>query len=267
MTYRTVDFSFSPLGYAQGDDVIYLSTLLHTQNVASSFQLRAHRRRGAWGSTVPVGAFDNDYRPDACTWAQHVVSRDRVTKLAAAGAARRRRPIARRHDVLEHEGALYYHPEALRVYARFVEHPAFFIALARFLEAADKDPQLIAPKRHVPFVPFDQREATFGKVVRGPAWTPTEDNVLRRWFGQRTIGPKAGHHVKLTEAEWDRVIAELPQRNRNGVRNRLVELNKQLQHEFFRDGFVARDRLPQYMARVLGERPRIPIRPTKRRRR
>lgn len=264
MSYRTINFSFSPFGYGQGDDTPYLSTLLHDQEVPSVFQLRAHRRRGAWGTTVPVGAFDNDYRPNACTWAQHAAARDRVTALAAFGT--RRRPIPRSLDVLEHGDALYYHPEALRVYARHVEHPAFFNALARFLEASDKDPRLIVPRRHVPFVPFVDRVVACGKVVRGPAWSPIEDGVLRRWFGQRTVGLRAGHHVKLTEPEWERVLAELPQRNRNGVRNRLVELNKQLQLEFFRDGFVARDRLPQYMARVLGERPRIPVRPSRRRR-
>jgi hypothetical protein len=90
--------------------------------------------------------------------------------------------------------------------------------------------------------------------------------VLRQWFGQRTVGEHAGKHVKLTPAEWERVLAQLPRRNKNGVRNRLVELNNQLRREFFRDGFVSQARLPEYMSRVLGERPRIPVRPRRARR-
>lgn len=267
MAYRTLEIAFSPLGYAQGDDVIYLANLLHTQGVPSTFDLRVHRRRNAWGCTLPVGAFDNDYRPAVVTWDQHTASRARITTLARQDLPARRRPIPRCYDVLSHEGAFYYHPEALRVYARYAPHGAFFTALARFLEAANHDPKLITPRRNAPFIPIAARAATFGKVVRGPAWEPAEDAVLRRWFGQRSVGEHAGHHVPLTEEEWARVLADLPRRNRNGVRNRLAELNAPLKVEFFRDGFVPRDRLPQYMARVLGERPRIPIRPPRIRRR
>lgn len=263
MPYGTYMYAFNPLTYAGEDDVIYLSNLLVNQGVLARFALTAHRRRGAWSSTLPVGTFDNNFRENACTWDQHAASRDRITTLAAADLPRRQRPIARNQDVLEVGGALFYHPEALRVYAAHVDHGAFLRALARFLEAADVKPALIVPPQpRRPYVERGERGP-----VRGPAWTPDEDGVIRRWFGPRSVGPHAGRHTSLTDAEWEKVLSDLPRRNKKGVHDRIVVLNRQLQHEFFRDGFVARDRLPQYMARVLGERPRIPIRPTKRRRR
>lgn len=263
MPYGTYMYVFNPLTYANEDDTIYLSNLLVNQGVLARFALQAHRRRGAWGTTLPIGTFDNDFRENACTWDQHTASRTRITTLAAADLPRRQRPVARNHDVLEVDGALFYHPEALRVYARHVDHGAFLRALSRFLEAADDKPSLIAPvKPRKPYVARVERGP-----VRGPAWTPDEDGVIRRWFGPRTVGDHAGKHVKLTDIEWISVLEQLPRRNKKGVHDRIVVLNRQLQHAFFRDGFVARDRLPQYMARVLGERPRIPIRPTKRRRR
>jgi hypothetical protein len=266
MPYGTYEIAFSPLTFADPADIEYLSNLLANQGVVARFNLHAHRRRVAWGVTVPVGVFDNDFTSAAMTWEQHIASRDRITKLAAATLPKGYRPIARRYDVLEHEGRLYYHPEALRVYAQHVDHPAFLRALYRFLEAAEKQPQLIVPPRErAPFVPLADRVATYGHPARGPDWSEDEDAVLRRWFGQRTVGEHAGKHIKLTDAEWARVLTELPRRNKNSVRGRIVELNKKLQAEFFRDGFVGQHRLREYMARVLGERPRIPVRPTRRR--
>jgi hypothetical protein len=231
------------------------------------FALQAHRRRGAWSLTLPIGVFDNDYRPDACTQAAHVAARERVYAAACAATFAKQRPFRAAYDVLEHDGALYYHPEAMRVYANHVEHPAFLRAAYLFLEAAERNPALIVKPPEKPFVPIEKRAEVFGKTVRGPDWTSEEDAVLRRWFGMRTVGDQAGHHVKLTPEEWARVLVDLPRRNKNSVRNRLVELNRALQREFMRDGFVSRDRLREYMARVLGERPRVPIRPKKSRRR
>jgi hypothetical protein len=149
------------------------------------------------------------------------------------------------------------------VYARHVDHGAFLLALARFLESAEQKPELIVPHRtRTPYVPRERRGP-----VRGPSWTSDEDSVLRRWFGPRTVGDRPGHHQPLTDAEWGTVLASLPMRNKNGVRDRLVELNRPLQAEFMRHGFVALDRLPEYMSRVLGERPRAPVRPARKRRR
>jgi len=266
MAYSTINYSFNPFGFVDSHDVPYLSGLFNSQGIVSKFELQAHRRRGAWGSTLPMGVFDNEFRAGHSSWEQHLASRSRITTLAEAAmkepGKKPRRAIARRLDVLERDGVLYYHPEALRTYARHVDHPAFLTALARFLEAADKNPSLLrSDASAAPFIPHAERAKVYGFIARGPSWDASEDAVLRRWFGQRSVGEHSGHHVKLTEEEWSRVLAELPRRNRNGVRNRLVELNKALKPEFFRGGFVSVDKLPEYMARVLGERPRVPVRP------
>lgn len=266
MPYGTRSFTLNPFAYLASDDVDYLSNLLSNQGVPSLFTLVAHRRRNAWGTTVPPGVFDNVFKDNAVTWEQHIASRDRITKLACQDLPKGHRAFAPRYDVLPFEGALYYHPEALRVYARHVEHPAFLRALYRFLEAAEKQPSLIVPPRgERPFVPLAERAAVFGHSARGPDWSADEDAVLRQWFGQRTVGEHAGHHVRLTDAEWAIVLERLPRRNKNSVRGRIIELNRRLQAEFFRDGFVGKHRLREYMGRVLGERPRIPVRPTRRR--
>jgi hypothetical protein len=262
MPYGTHPYVFNALTFALPQDIDYLSNLLWNQQTIAQFELKAHRRRGAWSSTVPPGVFDNLFQANACSWDQHTASRDRITTLAAADMPHQRRPIARSHDVLEHDGSLYYHPEALRVYARYVDHGAFLRALAAFLEAAERNTALIAPRRsRTPYVPREWRGP-----VRGPSWEPAEDLVLRRWFGPRSVGDRVGKHQRLTPEEWDIVLRELPRRNKKAVHDRIVELNKPLLREFLRDGFVARDHLAQYMTRVLGERPRVPIRPTPRRR-
>ncbi len=266
MAYSTHAITFNPFVHADDADIPYLAELFSNQGVVAKFELRVHRRRGAWGITLPMGVFDNDFRASGATWEQHLASRERVHTLAQQAMPRGRRPFAPRYDVLEYEGALYYHPEALRTYARHVDHPAFLRSIYRFLETAEQRPSLIVPPRpKAAFVPLEQRQAVYGHAARGPDWAPEEDLVLRQWFGQRTVGERAGQHVRLTDAEWEAVLRLLPRRNKNSVRGRIVELNRRLQTEFFRDGFVGKHRLPEYMARVLGERPRIPVRPTRRR--
>lgn len=266
MPYATYNVRLPPYVYALPADVTYLSELFTSQNVAPSFLLSIHRRRNAWGSTLPVGTFINDFRENACTWEEHVVARDAVFNVAKQNAFHRRRPFRPAFDPLEFDGKLYNHPEALRVYADNVERPAFLRALYRFLEAANANPSLVVPPAsRRPFVPHELRKMYHQLKTpgcRGPAWTLVEDLVLRRWFGMRTVGPLAGHHVRLSDAEWERVLADLPMRNKDAVRNRLVLLNEPLKREFFRDGFVPRDRIKDYMSRVLGERPNIPLRPS-----
>jgi hypothetical protein len=163
MAYSTRPFAFNPFTYTQGEDVNYLAELFAKQDVVPVFQLVAHRRRGAWGTTVPLGVFDNDFRENAVTWEQHIASRDRITTLAASNETHGRRPIRRQHDVLELGGQLYYHPEALRVYARYVDHPAFLLALARCLELENARPALLAPPRErAAFVPLERRAEVYG---------------------------------------------------------------------------------------------------------
>lgn len=263
MPYGTHPYVFNVLAFTLPRDIEYLSNLLNNQGVIGQFKLQAHRRRGAWGSTVPPGVFDNLFQENACSWDQHFASRQRITVLATDDTQYQKRPIPRSYDVLEREGFLYYHPEALRLYARYVDHGAFLRALAGFLETANRNTKLIAPTRsRTPYVPRERRGP-----VRGPSWDPAEDMVLRRWFGPRSIGDHVGKHQRLTPEEWAVVLDQLPRRNKKAVHDRIVELNKPLLREFLRNGFVARDHLAKYMARVLGERPRVPIRPSPARRR
>jgi hypothetical protein len=260
MPYSEHRVRFNPMTFAQPVDIEYLANLFAKQGVVSVFELDVRRRRNVWGVSLPYGVFDSDFT-SAPTREQHIESRNRVTQLATNDQPNKRRPIAPSHDVLEHGGKLYYHPEALRIYARYVDHPGFLLALARFIEAAEKNPALVVKKKpRTVFVPISERK------TRGPRWEPEEDAVLRRWFGPRTVGDKPGKHQALTEREWQIVLGELPNRNKKGCHDRMVELNRSLKQELFRNGFVSHDQLPQYMARVLGERPRIPIRPRKRRR-
>jgi len=264
MPYGTHACTFSPLAHLDHVAIEYLSNLLADQGVKPLFPLHVHRRRGVWGMTLPLGVFHGDFRADAVTLEQHVAAHDRLLTEATA-VNHGRRAWIHAQDPLVYEDRRYYHPEALRVLANHVDHPAFLRAAYLFLEAATKHPEMVVTKTPRPVIPLAERQAVLGHPARGRCWTEAEDTVLRRWFRQRTIGPQAGRHVRLTEVEWARVLAELPERNRTSVRNRIVELNRRLQAAYFRDGYLARDRLPAYMAEVLGERPRIPLRPRRRR--
>jgi hypothetical protein len=219
----------------------------------------------AWSATLPIGIFIGDFRPNAVSFETHVHRRDELVEQAVREDEHRRAPVRRHQRVVERDGQLFYHLELLRFLRTRLDLPYFVDALYRFLLDAVKDPTLIIPKRpRAPFVPPEKRKEHFGlkntTSCRGPAWTPQEDAVLRRWFGRRLIGEKAGEHTMLSDSEWERVLRDELQgrRTKASVRGRLVVLNKVLLQEFLVGGYVPRDRVRDYMDRVLGEQPRLP---------
>ncbi len=262
MTLPHYVYVFVPLTFATPDEATVLSTDLAEQGVSSAFTLRARRRRGVWGTTLPLGVFENVFNDASYTRERHL---EQCAQLVAKGAeadAYGCRPYPLAYEAIEADGELYYHPEAIYALSKFVERPAFLRALYRFLEAANRNRALIVPPQpRRKFVPLDKRVEVFGHAARGPSWTPDEDAVVRRWFGQRTVGPSAGKHVALTEDEWKIVLSQLPRRTKSSVRQRIVALNEPLQREYLRHGFVSQALVREYMSKVLGERPRCPLRP------
>lgn len=276
MAYRVFEYTFSPLTRVGGNDFDVLSDCFSSQSLSPSFTLNALRRKFSWATTLPLGVFVGDYRPNAVTATEHLAEHDRLmldlplpepnATEVPLGDIRYHRPRRLDQHVVERDGKRFYAPQALRLLAPKVPHPAFLDALCAFLEDASRDPSMIIPKAPKPYIPPEQRKAYFGlkaDMCRGPGWTEEEDAVLRRWFSCRTVGVNAGKHVKLTEQEWEAVMVELKgRRSVASIRNRMVDLNKSLFNAYAKDGYIPYDKIRLYMQNVLGERPRAPkIRP------
>lgn len=247
---------FTPIEYVQGDDLERLFTLFNEQKINGQFKLRARRRREYWSIQLPTGTFLDEFRPGVADYAADVAARDALIQIIRASYGVRQ--FRNDRAIVEVEGTLLYHQELISLFAKHAEQPAFFKAVAAFLKAAAAKPELIKGRasRGREFVPPEERGRTLGQVRRGPGWTPEEDQVLRQWFGVRTVGDLAGQHAKLTPDEWDRVLSALGgRRTPASVRKRISILNAQLAREMSVNGVVPRDRIREYMARVLGERP------------
>lgn len=259
MPYHTYTYTFLPTVWAESHDRDILEHHLREQGMDYTYTLDILRRRRAWATTLPAGTFDGNLRAGNATLSEYTTA---FTAARGGLGPRSRRPFASRYDPIEAHGRLYHHVEAIRALREYVARPALLNAMYRFLLRAVDDPSLVVPARVPGFIPLEQRRTRFGLKggsCRGPAWSPTEDDVLRRWYGQRTVGPDAGTHTSLTPAQRERVFAELGgRRPLSSIRQRLIVLNKRLLAEIGIDGIVARTRVAEYMSRVLGERPRMP---------
>lgn len=249
-------YVFDALQHAAPEDQAALFMLFKTLNISGKFPVVLLRRREFWAMTLPEGIFVNDPRPGIVSFADDVAARDALLlKLKTL-----RISVGRRSRIfIDHQGQLYCHQRALDVLRRHAEHPALLNAAYRFLEAARLNPASVKPSRVRPYVEPSLRRKLGNRAVRGPGWAPHEDLVLRQWFGIRTVGPDAGHHAVLSPDEWQLVLAQLQgRRSMASIRQRLTALNLALKHELSVDGYIPRDRLREYMLRVLGTRPRRP---------
>lgn len=249
-------YGFSPLTWVTGTQRDQLADRLIADGSGIDFiGLDAWRARHQWQLALPKGVFSNDYRPDA-TWDREYSARDALFETIQPRWFRVR-------DIVERAGVVYYRRHVLERVRDYHEHPAMIYALLAFWEAAERDRNLIGrAARPRPFVAPEQRLERFGVPCRGPGWTKDEDAVLQRWFGRRTIGPNAGHHVPLSTAEWETVLDELGRRRtRSSVTQRLGVLNERLRREFvanglLRNGIATVANAEAWLRRVLGERPR-----------
>lgn len=272
MKRRILPYNFSPTAHLKEPDLSRLVGTLSLQGVSSVFPLHAWRRRGAWATTLPLGVFINDFRPDVTTQLAHDAARGAIYASYRAVALAHDvspRPHDPSYGAVVVDGQTFYHVEAIRFLRSQVADPAFLTALYFFLLDAAKTPALIAPPRpRAPYVPHAQRKQvhnlTHAATCRGPGWTPEEDAVLRRWFGMHTYGEHAGRHANISPAGWQRVLdVELGgRRTQASVQARFVQLNNQLLQAFAVDGYVPITQVAAYMQQAVGIRPRLPpIRP------
>lgn len=279
MRYR---IEFNPLVYATPPDAEALRQAFNLRDVVPTFEITLLRqpyrsprgivereRQVVWATEVPPGAFLCEFGGTA-----HPPMFEQLCALAEAekkrvGAARRL--LNARRDYLERDGVLFCRRVALEIITPQLSCAAFVNAMVAFLRAAERDPTLVtgAPRPRRLHRTVEERREHFGDDVRGPTWTAEEDAVLRQWFGVRTVGEHAGHHAKLEDHEWARVLELLGgMRSKNAVKNRLTVLNNQLRDRMLVNGYVPRDRLREYMQQAVGESPRRPpMRPYQRMRR
>lgn len=258
------EFTFKPLEYLEDPHKTELETKLQDDGSPPYFRLNALQRRNRWIFELPLGTFHHDFTPVAVTHKEEQAKRVRLVESIAKPRQFRLR------DIVEQDSVVYYHRIALEVLQHLAASPLMFRAMLAFMDAAERDRTLVkgqpAPR---PFVPLEQRQAVYGTVARGPAWTPAEDLVLHRWFGRRAYGEFVGQHVPLTEAQWTIVLAELQnRRTRNSVQQRVSTLNHKLLQTMLEEqratygtsnrNFLLKSLVPKYMERVLGERPRFP---------
>lgn len=231
------------------------------------FNLNALQQKNRWAFEVPRGTFVNLY--------DGTVDADADRAARDAVIARMARRWFRLRDIVERDGVTYYKRDVL---ARIRDHVtddaqrAMLSALLHCMDAAERDRTIVKGKPERTGLSPDQRQQMFGhNRARGIAWTPQEDAVLRRWFGIRTFGEHQGKHMPLTPEQWNMVLDEDLRgvRSKNSVQQRLSALNHQLLNELLarqhlhyglKKGPKALRRafVPEYMRRVLGERPRKP---------
>lgn len=265
ISYET---QFNPFLYLTYEASLPLRSAFAAQHLEIPMKTVVRLQKNHWALRVPLRVFSGDYTQG---WSIDALLEHREGRLrylegahraaCAAAGVRLRRTWIPRSDVLEYDDWPYYTVRALAALAEYAPHREFFIAAHAFIKAANNNFDLVRVNTHnvTPYTPPEQRIEKFGSMVRGPAWTADEDAVLRQWFGRRTYGEHAGKHVVLSDEEWGYVLNALGgRRNKQSVRNRICVLNEQLHRSMEVDGFVARDRLEEYMSRVLGEKPRRP---------
>lgn len=250
--------SFNPLEYIDGEQRYNLQQLLAMQGVKTPLHLVFLRRKSDWAVALLPSVFNNDFREFTDNTTNDLAVRDAIlAEIKDIYPFRSWQPGRR---IIHRDGRFFYHREYIRLLRQHAPQPAFFAALYAFLNAARTQPSLIqGPKQRPQAKPPAERPLVNGRRGRGLGWTPDEDQVLRQWFGIRSVGDHAGHHASLTDAEWARVLELLGgMRTRRSVMQRIGVLNRALKREFSVDGYIPRDRVREYMARVLGERPRFP---------
>jgi hypothetical protein len=265
MPQLTFVFLFQPLKYLNEPERSDLEKHLLAAESPLHFEVSALRRKHLWAFAVPRGVFANNF--NFVTFEDEMAARDRLVASAKPRGFRVR-------DIIERDGVVYYQRavlERFRDLATAVSQRAFFIAVLACMDAAERDPAVVMgePQRRPGLSP-DQRRALFGhNVARGVAWSPEEDQVIRKWFGMRTIGDDAGKHVGLTPEMWATVLEELKGvRSKHAVQQRINALNRKLLNELLqrqqahfgtrRSDGLRKSFVPEYMRRVLGERPRRP---------
>jgi hypothetical protein len=249
---------FQPLNFVKDEDLSNLKEMFASQRVVVPMSLKVLQRRNDFAVALTPGIFANNFNDFESTYATDAAQRDAIiAKIKETYPFRAWRPG---RAIIERDGQLYYHRDFVALLREHAPHPAFFQALYAFLNAARADSALIkGPRRPRTVLPPAQRVRVAGRLTRGLGWTPNEDQVLRQWFGIRTVGDHAGHHAPLTEAEWARVLELLgDMRTRRSILQRITVLNLAVKREFSVDGYIPRARVREYMARALGERPRFP---------
>lgn len=269
MRYR---ITFNPLVHASPPDGDELRRVFNLESIDPTFEVDVFRqpyrvpkniiepeRQIVWAMELPPGAFSCSFRDaNAAPMPRQL---DALIKAARERLGASRQLLDKRRDYFEQDGSLFCRRVTLEHVRPDLEKPAFVNAVIAFLRAAEVDPTVVtgAPRARRPRRTVEERIAHFGTPTKGPAWTPEEDAVLRMWFGIRSVGEHAGHHAKLEDHEWDRVLELLGgMRSKNAVKNRLTVLNNQLRDRMLVNGFVPRDRLREYMQQALGEAPRRP---------
>lgn len=257
--------AFNPLEYLEGEQRRNLQQLLMTQGVTTPLHLPFLRRKSDWAVALLPSVFNSDFRQFTDNTMNDLAARDAIlAEIKDIYPFRSWQPGRR---IIHRDGLFFYHHEYIRLLRQHAPQPAFFVALVSFLNTAKTQPSLIQGSKQRPQAkPPEERPLVNGRRGRGLGWLPEEDQVLRQWFGIRTVGDHAGHHASLTDAEWARLLELLGgMRTRRSVMQRIGVLNRALKREFSVDGYIPRDRVREYMGRVLGERPRFPwIAPTTR---
>lgn len=264
---RHFTFSFKPMEWTEALHFAALNNRLIEDKSTFEFTgLNAWQARHQWQLEMPLGIFANDFREGLITLEQDLFERDRLFHLI--------RPKGfRPTDIIERDGVVYYRKPVLEQVRHYIEHPAMVNAVLAFWNAAEKNRRLIKPAPpRPPRLETWERKQRDGDAWRGPPWTADEDSVLQKWFGRRTVGPRAGHHTYLSKDEWDIVLDALGRRRSvASVRQRLVVLNNRLRQEFvdrkfISGGFIGRTHHEAWLSRVLGERPRpLHVRPSRQR--
>jgi hypothetical protein len=258
-------FLFQPLNYLTQTERSDLSRHLLAAVSPSYFELHALRRKHLWAFEVPRGGFAGDLG---------LIDAEKEFDARAALFEKMKPRLFRTRDRIDRDGITYFQRAVLvRVQDMlpYGAQRALFTALVNCMDAAVRGPTIVMgqPERRPGLSP-DQRRAIFGhNIARGVAWSPEEDLVLRKWFSVRTIGDDAGKHVPLSPEMWAAVLEELKGvRSKHSVQQRINALNAKLLTELLqrqqahfgtrRSDGLRRSFLPEYMRRVLGERPRVP---------
>ena len=152
------------------------------------------------------------------------------------------------------QGRGFYSALFLEEVGPFLALPACIAAIAAFVRAMDRDSARVT-RRHPP------KEGPQANSGWDRKWVPWEDNVLRAWFGKRTVGEHAGKHAPLSDQQWESVLQDRlkGRRTKAQVKVRISALNRQLRHSMLVDGFLPRDKVAEFQRLALGEhRIRVP---------
>ena len=239
-----------------------------------------------WALALPLGSFST-FEDGLCTPEGDLAGRQACIDQIRAN---RTNPTTKKlpgpvglgfsltRDIFVREGVTYYREMAIEAFRNVAPNPRLWWAFFHLIREVHDKPQIITQltyrkdgtvKRVRPFVPLAERKKLGNRPVRGLAWSPKEDALIRLFFDQKKC--LSVHHFEAQERafalegepprdrvatikRWEaHILGDLShKRSLSSIKQRIHYLNRQTRLKYMVNGRVPKAVQKEYEAALLG---------------